>query len=103
MVAEKSVPEDYDTLRRLDKTVQPKTVPRQQLERLCPAWTLGSGKSADASSRRMTRAMKSSAACVLAEDVCCICLEPFAAVESLRQLPCGHHYHVACIVRSLSP
>jgi len=39
-------PEDYDTLRRLDKTVQPKTLSAQHLDKICPCWTMSSAPTA---------------------------------------------------------
>ena len=36
------------------------------------------------------------------EDVCVICLEPFAYGDRLRVLPCGHSFHMGCIDRWLS-
>jgi len=33
-------PEDYDMLRRLDSSVQPKTLSRQRLDQLCPSWVV---------------------------------------------------------------
>eukprot|EP00522_Entomoneis_paludosa_P004511 CAMPEP_0172475404 /NCGR_PEP_ID=MMETSP1065-20121228/69850_1 /TAXON_ID=265537 /ORGANISM="Amphiprora paludosa, Strain CCMP125" /LENGTH=610 /DNA_ID=CAMNT_0013233605 /DNA_START=60 /DNA_END=1892 /DNA_ORIENTATION=+ len=36
------------------------------------------------------------------DDVCVICLEPFAVGDRLRVLPCNHSFHMGCIDRWLS-
>ncbi|ETV85181.1 hypothetical protein, variant 3 [Aphanomyces astaci] len=38
-----------------------------------------------------------SAATAPTDEICPICLVEFEAQERLRQLPCQHHFHVACI------
>ena len=71
-------PEDYDTLRRLDSSVQPKTLSRQRLDQLCPSWVV-------------------TAADAVSTETCSICLEPFACKEGVRRLPCRHLFHTTCI------
>ena len=95
-------PEDYDTLRRLDSSVQPKTLTSERLEELCPTWTMPN-TGTESSSGPVTRAAAahsctSPAAC----EFCCICLEHIGSGERVRRLPCHHLFHGACIVRRLA-
>mmetsp|Transcript_24563 Transcript_24563/g.62659 ORF Transcript_24563/g.62659 Transcript_24563/m.62659 type:complete len:237 (+) Transcript_24563:389-1099(+) len=94
-------PEDYDTLRRLDTAVTPKTLSPQRLEQLCPSWTMTSAGvgACIATDGPVTRAAaqshkESEGDCCPA---CCICLEEVCSGERVRRLPCRHILHSACI------
>ena len=78
-------PEDYETLRRLDSSVQPKTISLEKLECACPRWTVPATRSATSQGA--------------SKELCCICLEHFACGDQLRRLPCRHTFHSNCIVR----
>ena len=114
-------PEDYDTLRRLDSSVQPKTLSRQRLDQLCPSWVVTAADAAASlvpavagtapppateASAPVTRKTAAAAAAAAAKrpcrdavstETCSICLEPFACKEGVRRLPCRHLFHTTCI------
>jgi len=81
-------PEDYETLRRLDSSVQPKTISLEKLECACPRWTVPATRSATSQGA--------------SKELCCICLEHFACGDQLRRLPCRHTFHSNCIVEWLT-
>ena len=90
-------PDDYETLRRLDSQVKPKTLSRSMLEKHAPCWHIPE-KQSEAHTVSSPPSC-SSPACVRLnkEDVCVICLEPFDNGESVRRLPCKHVFHTRCI------
>jgi len=78
-------PEDYETLRRLDSSVQPKTLSLAKLELTCPSWTVPGAPTRSGTAHSITK------------ESCCICLECFACGDRLRRLPCKHLFHLDCI------
>ena len=99
-------PEDYDTLRRLDSRVQPRTLSVHKLERTCPSWKIEVGSdSAPAAYGRTSAAPATPRVSGLGEHVtehscCSICLDKFCVDERVRRLPCCRHlFHKVCIVR----
>ena len=110
------LPEDYDTLRRLDNSVTPRTLTLARLDKECPSWQIPAAEASSAAPATATRsdlAMSKAAAAAQAAappptgacdeqaimlQTCCICLELFAHGECVRQLPCKHSFHRACIV-----
>jgi len=77
-------PEDYDTLRHLDRSVKPKTLPRSKLEARAPCWHVTLEPLPSTSPR-------------LVDQRCSICLESFKPGERVRKLPCKHIFHAHCI------
>jgi len=77
-------PEDYDTLRRLDTSVKPKTLSRSSLEKHAPRWRVIDDPGGFAEQKS-----------------CCICIECFVEGDSVRTLPCKHNFHAKCIDRWL--
>mmetsp|Transcript_3807 Transcript_3807/g.7582 ORF Transcript_3807/g.7582 Transcript_3807/m.7582 type:complete len:241 (-) Transcript_3807:126-848(-) len=73
-------PEDYERLRRLDETVQPKDLIPEELVNEFP----------------LHRADE------CGETECQICLEDLRPDELMTRLPCGHAYHGGCIKRWLT-
>jgi hypothetical protein len=81
MLTRELTPADYELLLALDNAVAAKTIKKDELaELLAPV------------------------AAVSADDVCAICFDELAAADlsSLRQLPCSHAFHKACITKHLS-
>jgi len=84
-------PEDYDTLRRLDSTVKPKTLASSVvIEQHAPRWRV-IDHSDNSSDKGEASEPKS----------CCICMECFVEGDSVRTLPCKHDFHASCIDRWL--
>ncbi|KNC54314.1 uncharacterized protein AMSG_10298 [Thecamonas trahens ATCC 50062] len=78
-----ATPEDYELLLELDETVEARTLDAATVDVL-PTLTVGSGPGeydpvADA------------------DALCPVCMFEYEAGESVRQLPCGHAFHVECI------
>lgn len=117
-------PEDYDTLRRLDSSIAPKTLTPATLNAISPAWRipnpgrpLAGGHVPALRLRVMTRrsvreagtasatgAAPSASAGEAGEDdpnnltqSCCICIDRFCAGHRVRRLPCKHLFHATCI------
>ena len=76
-------PEDYETLRHLDRTVKPKTLSLATLNARCPCVPVTSEA-------------------VSESDTCSICLESFSVGQHTRRLPCSHVFHANCIDEWLS-
>lgn len=72
-------PEDYETLLRLDETVAKPTANTSLVENLP---TVSSQK--------------------FAGETCSVCLASFEENDTVASLPCGHHFHKACIKKWLS-
>jgi len=108
-------PEDYDTLRRLDSSVAPRTLAISELDKHAPSWQVPASVNAPLASSRLcmiTRRSSAAAAAAaavttdgpepnfssqnLAELSCCICLETFTAGNRVRRLPCRHLFHASC-------
>jgi hypothetical protein len=80
MLTRELTPADYELLLALDNAVAAKTIKKDALaELLTPVQH------------------------VSADDVCCICFDELSAsaLSSLRQLPCNHAFHKACIEKHL--
>jgi len=72
-------PDDFDTLRLLDRAIKPKTLSKAQLDKHAPAWRMRK----DASGEQ--------------PKSCCICMEGLAVGERVRKLPCGDLFHASCV------
>ena len=97
----------------LDSSVAPRTLPISALEQHAPSWRVPASAAPPATAatrlRMITRRSSAAAAAAaaaadaggtsdnLAEQSCCICLETFAAGNSVRRLPCRHLFHASCI------
>lgn len=92
----------------------PRTLQISALEQHAPSWRVPATAAPPPSTRlRITRRSSAAAAAAataqgsggggssssenLTEQSCCICLETFAAGNSVRRLPCRHLFHATCI------
>jgi len=73
-------PEDYELLLLLDSTVEKKTVKAAVIAELDE------------------RVLTAEDECVVAKDVCSVCISCYAAGETVKVLPCSHRFHCDCIV-----
>eukprot|EP00965_Chrysotila_dentata_P092696 3059737-Pleurochrysis_carterae.AAC.1 len=87
-------PEDYETLRRLDSSIKPKTLSRSALEKAAPRWRIGPCEPRAGEEAQLPRCHSRS--CMAGEN-CCICLESFSFGDCVRRLPCKHIFHEHCI------
>lgn len=75
-------PEDYEYLSRLDEMIKKKTVNEKILSGL--------------------RVEIVTSDLIDADDLCGVCMEPYALDEERKYLPCGHKFHSDCIDQWLS-
>lgn len=88
-------PEDYEMLRRLDSSVQPKTLSPRLLEKRAPCWRVPDTPAVCVAD--IADADESSARASAVDEQCSICMENFVADERVRKLPCGHIFHASCV------
>jgi len=74
-------PEDYELLLRLDESLEKKTVKKETLTTLTE-------KTIDEEVQRM--------------ELCTVCMFNYELGDKVKYLPCGHYFHVDCIVPYLS-
>jgi len=92
-------PEDYEVLQVLDEKegllggVAPKTLTREALDGLLPHWIVPDALAVEGHASSDC----TSCGALSREAQCSICFDLFEGGQTARTLPCGHHFHTACI------